>query len=200
MTQSLPRLSTMTLPSRPEEFTSGPSQIRTTKERCAVLLEALPFHIRVIVLFLLTTGLRRMEAFNLTWPKVNREAKTITVRVKGGYERTVHLTPEAVEVLNSIPKTGLAVFDTTNWRDHFEKALRIAGIDDFTWHDLRHTFATWLGQSGAPLEIIRDQLGHSSIAMTQKYRHVVQGELQKALQKLPPVVPPLGKVVYLKRS
>lgn len=67
------------------------------------------------------------------------------------------------------------------------------------WHDMRHTLATWLGQGGAPLEVIRDQLGHSSISVTQKYRHVVAGEVRDALQKLPALAPAGTKVVRLKR-
>jgi integrase len=165
-----------------------------TRDRAEALLRALPLHIRYIVLFMLSTGLRRKEAFNLAWSGVNFESATITVRVKGGYDRDVHLSPQALLILQEVPRTGLYVFDTTNWRKHFQKALRVARIDNFRWHDLRHTFATWLGHSGAPLEVIRDQLGHSSIAVTQKYRHVAQGEVQRALHKLPPVGPTTGKV------
>jgi site-specific recombinase XerD len=55
---------------------------------------------------------------------------------------------------------------------------------------LRHTFATWLGDAGAPLEVIRDQLGHSSIAVTAKYRHVTNKALRGHLANLPTVVPP----------
>lgn len=171
-----------------------------TRERCQALLGALPHHIRAVTLFILTTGLRRTEAFGLVWPRVNFEAGTINVRVKGGKDRDILLSPEALLVLHQQPRDGRYVFDTTNWRKHFEKALVSAGIEDFTWHDLRHTFATWLGQSGAPLEIIRDQLGHSSISVTQKYRHVVQGEIKTALQKLPTVIPNSSNVKPFKSA
>ena len=162
------------------------------------LLDALPPHIRLVVLFLLTTGLRKREAFTLVWSRVNLDAQTIHVRVKGGDDREVRLSPEAVLVLHEAPRSGRYVFDTTNWRKHFEAALKVAEIDNFRWHDLRHTFATWLGQSGAALEVIRDQLGHSSIAVTQKYRHVAQHELRAALQRLPTISPNSGTVVPLK--
>lgn len=162
------------------------------------LLAELPDHIRRVVLFLLTTGLRKREAFNLTWNKV--KPGSVLVVVKGGHEREVALSPEAALVLADAPRTGRYVFDTKNWRKHFEGALARAGIVDFRWHDLRHTFATWLGRSGAPLEVLRDQLGHSSIAVTQKYRHVVSGEVQRALQGLPRITHGVSNVVPLKRS
>lgn len=171
-----------------------------TREKCQALLAALPLHIRTVVLFILTTGLRRTEAFNVVWPRVNFENGSINIRVKGGKDREVLLSPEALLVLHEQPREGRYVFDTTNWRKHFGKALSIAEIEDFTWHDLRHTFATWLGQSGAPLEIIRDQLGHSSISVTQKYRHVVQSEVRNALQRIPTLSPNSGKVVPFKSA
>ena len=156
-----------------------------TRAEAARLLAALPRHIRLVVLFLLSTGLRKTEAFELVWDRVNLENASINVRVKGGEDREILLSPEAVAVLREAPRTGRYVFDTTNWRKHFEAALAAAEITNFRWHDLRHTFATWLGESGAALEIIKDQLGHSSISVTQKYRHVVRKELRAALQRLP---------------
>jgi integrase len=121
------------------------------------------------------------------------------VILKGGRSREVLLSPEALAVLHEVPRTGSHVFDTTNYRNHFDAALRAAGVEDFHWHDLRHSFATWLGQSGAPLEVIRDQLGHSSISVTQKYRHVVGSEVRAALQKLPTISPNSTNVRSLKR-
>lgn len=178
-----------------------------TKERARVrflehaeaqrLMDELPDHIRRIVLFILTTGLRKKEAFGLLWDKVR--AGSILVVVKGGYEREVTLSPEAALVLAETPRMSRYVFRTTNWRKEFDAARERAGVPDIRWHDLRHTLATWLGRSGAPLEVIRDQLGHSSISVTQKYRHVVSSELRDALQRLPTVSPSSGNVVPLKK-
>ena len=165
-----------------------------------LLLEALPVHIREVVLFLLTTGVRKKEGFELQRSKINWEGGTVNVRVKGGHDRDVLLSPEAMLILQTTPDRGKYVWDTTNWRKHFEAAREAAGIEHFRWHDLRHTFATWLGQSGAPLEVIRDQLGHSSISVTQKYRHVIQGEVRAALHRLPTVGPNSETVVPFKRG
>ena len=156
-----------------------------TRAEAGRLLAALPIHIRRLVLFILSTGLRKKEAFDLVWTRVNTENGSVNVRVKGGEDREVLLSPEAIAVLRETPQVGRYVFDTTNWRKHFDAALVAAEIENFRWHDLRHTFATWMGQSGAALELIRDQLGHSSIAVTQKYRHVVQKEVRAALERMP---------------
>lgn len=162
------------------------------------LLDALTPRTRAVVLFILTTGRRRTEAFNLTWDRV--KAESYTVRVKGGYEQEFPLSPEAAEVLANQPRDSRYVFDTTNWRKEFEAARRKAGVVAIRWHDLRHTFATWCGQSGAPLEVIRDLLGHSSISVTQKYRHVVRGEVHAALNKLPRMTSKSGTIVPIKRK
>jgi site-specific recombinase XerD len=161
------------------------------------LLEELPEHIRSVVLFLLATGLRRSEAFGLTWDKVRSESVTVTV--KGGYEREVVLGPDAAAVLAEQPRTGSHVFDVTNARKEFEAARIRANVPAIRWHDLRHTFATRLGRSGADLAVIREALGHSSISVTQKYRHVVSGEVGAALARLPQLAGKSGTVVPMKR-
>ena len=179
-----------------------------TKERARVrhldpaeaarLIDALPLHIRQVCQFMFMTGLRKREAFNLRWENV--KASSITVRVKGGYERTVALSDEAILLLASLPKDREHVFDTTNWRRHFETALDRAQITNFRWHDIRHSFATWLGQSGAALEVIKDHLGHSSVSVTEKYRHVIGTEVRSALGKMPRLLDTDGKVVAMRRK
>lgn len=161
------------------------------------LLAELPDHIRAVVLFLLSTGLRKREAFNLTWDKVR--TGSVTVTVKGGYEREVPLSPDAANVLATQPRTGAYVFDTTNARKHFEQACERASVPHIRWHDLRHTFATRLGRSGADLKVIRDALGHSSITVTEKYRHVVHAEVSEALARLPSMTE-TATVVPLRRK
>lgn len=167
-------------------------------EEAQRLMAELPIHIRAVVLFILTTGLRKVEAFRLTWDKVR--TGSVLVVVKGGYEREVLLSPEAALVLAETPRTRRYVFDVTNWRKHFEAARKRAEVADIRWHDLRHTMATWFGRSGAPLDVIRDQLGHSSISVTQKYRHVVSSEVRDSLQRLPTIGPSSGSVVPFKKS
>lgn len=163
------------------------------------MLAHLPDPTRALVLFMLLTGIRRREAFELVWIRVHFDRQVIAIKAKGGDEREVPLSDEALEVLAALPRDGDLVFDCTNWRKRYEAAKLAANIDDFRWHDLRHTFATWLGQSGAPLEVIRELLGHSSISVTEKYRHVVAAEARAALRNFPTLSPSSGNVVPLKR-
>lgn len=162
------------------------------------LLAELPEHIRAVVLFMLATGLRKREAFGLTWDKVR--SGSVTVTVKGGYEREVPLSADAANVIANQTREGAYVFNTRNWRKEFEAARLRAGVASIRWHDLRHTFATRLGRSGADLAVIREALGHSSIAVTQKYRHVVSGEVSAALARLPSMAGTSEKVIPLRRK
>lgn len=169
-----------------------------TPEEAQRLLAELPAHIASIVRFILLTGLRRNEAFQLTWDRVHFERMEVVVIAKGGHKHAIALSPEAVTVLHEVPRQGRYVFDTTNWRRHFTAGLKAAGIADFTWHDLRHTFATWMGEHAA-IEVVSRQLGHSSLGVTMKYRHVNQGEVRAALQRLPALGTSSAVVVPLKR-
>ena len=174
----------------------------TTREAQRLIhrLEEFASHIATVVRFLLLTGVRKDEAFNARWAQLNEDAGTIKLRVKGGHDREVALSAEAMLLLRDAPRTGAYVFDTTNWRKHFAHGVNESAIEDFRWHDLRHTHATWLGQNGVALEVVSKQLGHSGIAVTMKYRHVIQREVREGLQRLPTLRPHTDGVVPLKRS
>ncbi len=77
------------------------------------------------------------------------------------------------------------MFDKTNARRAWDAALKKAKIENFRWHDLRHTHATWLRQQGAPVEVVQRSMGHADIATTMRYAHVADTELVEALHKLP---------------
>jgi integrase len=160
-----------------------------TEAEAGRLLAALPEHISRLVRFLLLTGVRQREAFELTWDRVAFDRGAFWITAKGGVRREVALSAEALLLLHETPQAGRFVFDRTNWRKHFEKACKAAGISDFRWHDLRHTHATWLRQKGVALEVVSQSLGHSGIAVTQKYAHVAQHEVREALQLIPALRP-----------
>jgi integrase len=69
-----------------------------------------------------------------------------------------------------------AVLSNDHW---FKPALKAAGISDFKWHDLRHTFASWLVQDGVPLDRVSKLLGHKSLNMTMRYAHLAPNQLHE---------------------
>ncbi len=153
--------------------------------RLLELLDGFAPHIASLVRFMVLSGLRKREAFQATWDKLDLEHRILHAQVKGGHYREVPLSEEACLLLRTLPQDGAYIFDTTNARKHYDRALAEAGITNFTWHDLRHTFACWMAMAGAPIEVISRALGHSSIAVTMKYRHVVHDEVREALKSFP---------------
>lgn len=161
------------------------------------LCEALPEHVRLAVEWSLYTGTRKSETYGLRWEDVDLARGVATVTGKTG-SRIVWLSADSLAVLARCSRAGQFVFDRTNHRRHFAKALSDVGLSDFHWHDLRHTHATMLRQKGAPLEIVARSLGHSTIQVTQRYAHVDDQELKDALSRLPSLTNLPFNVVKLK--
>jgi integrase len=142
-----------------------------------------------LVEFCLFTGLRQAEALGLTWERVDRSRGVVLLELtKSGRRREVPLNSEADAVLvrRSPRPTGL-VFGTSSWhafRSYWEDAVTAAKIDNFRFHDLRHTFASWAVQRGATLQEVKDLLGHSSLAMVMRYAHLSPEHLRKAVGRL----------------
>jgi len=75
--------------------------------------------------------------------------------------------------------------ETLNVNAHwFPDAVRAAGIKNFRWHDLRHTFASRLRQSGTPLGNIAELIGHKGLAMTRRYAHLSISNLHEAVSRI----------------
>jgi integrase len=80
-------------------------------------------------------------------------------------------------------KTGAPLENGRHW---FDDAVLEAEINNFRWHDLRHTFASRLRMEGAPLEDIADLLGHKSLTMTRRYAHLGPNKLHAVVSLLKP--------------
>ena len=93
------------------------------------------------------------------------------------------LIRRTVAAAKSCPLVGL-VF--ARWTGRFHAALELAGIQNFTWHDLRHTFASWLMMRGASLRSVAELLGHTSMKMTMRYAHLSPAFLSAEVSLLDP--------------
>ena len=67
---------------------------------------------------------------------------------------------------------------------YWKKTLELAEIEDFIWHDLRHTWANWLVQRGVPLRVLQEMGGWKTLRMVQRYAHLAPGHLHQHAQVL----------------
>jgi site-specific recombinase XerD len=140
----------------------------------------------------LYTGMRRGEQFGLQWANVDFQNKRLTVKGKTG-ERRIRLNSKALAALRKLETlTGKKKFVSPDAADDvkrdgrrwFEKACEKAGVENFHWHDLRHTFASRLVMNGADLVSVKELLGHADIKMTMKYAHLAPSHLDDAVEKM----------------
>lgn len=140
------------------------------------MMEAADPRIRPIILCGVATGLRKENVLALDWEQVSLESRTITAKVKGNKEYSLRIAPALMAMLSTMSKRDGPVFDRTNFRRLWQDAKKAAGVTDFKFHDLRHTFASWARQAGADLADIKEALNHSSVEMTMRYAHVKPDE------------------------
>ncbi len=165
-----------------------------TPEQARKLLHELPEHQRDTVLFALLTGLRQANVLGLEWSCVNLEQRHAYVRATHSKNRkaiSVPLTDDALVILQrQIGKHPIRVFtyagkplaraNTASW----VAALKRAGIEDFRWHDLRHTWATWHRMAGTPTHELQRLGGWKTGAMVERYAHLAPNALQDAAARL----------------
>jgi site-specific recombinase XerD len=136
----------------------------------------------------LMTGMRQGEQFGLTWEKVDLGAGTLRLEVtKNGKGRFVRLNSRALTIMRAMHQQSIGtgrVFLINKKPRWFVDAVREAGITDFTWHDLRHTFASRLVMAGVDIRTVQELMGHKSIIMTMRYSHLSPQHRAAALEKL----------------
>jgi len=141
-------------------------------------------------LFLLATGMRLGEAILAKFEHYNHSNTSLYLpETKNGLGRHVPLNVMAVDILNrqSKSRTKGYIFQGKNPdipmsrpARAFYRVCKVAKINDFRIHDLRHTFASIFVQSGSSLYKLQKILGHSTIKMTERYAHLSETELAKA--------------------
>lgn len=153
-------------------------------------------HLMPLVLLALNTGMRRGELFSLDWRSVNLPLRLVTVEAgnaKSGRTRHIPLNDEATGLLTRWRRQGTGkglVFPgaggarLTNINKSWDGITTAAKLTDFTFHDLRHSFASGLVMAGVDLNTVRELLGHADIKMTLRYSHLAPGKLADAVAKL----------------
>lgn len=150
-------------------------------------------HLWAFIQLGLFTGMRKGELLGLEWPRVDLDAGLVYLRPsdqKGKRYDSVPLNKSAVEALVSMQGGHERwVFSAgkgriQNVRRSFATACRVAGIEDFHIHDMRHTCAAWLVQAGVPLREVAEILRHRDIRTTMIYAHLAPGTAQRAVSVL----------------
>jgi integrase len=147
----------------------------------------------LLTLLAITTGGRKGELIGLEWSDINFDRKLAYIKTtKNGEPKVLPLTDEVITELSKFKEQKpMLLFNSEIVTDKpfcftkaWKKALTQAEITNFRFHDLRHTCASYLAQSGASLLEIADVLGHKQIQMTKRYAHLCIDHKQKLINKV----------------
>ncbi|RAX58936.1 hypothetical protein CCZ01_01725 [Helicobacter monodelphidis] len=163
--------------------------IKETKKLYIALRKSNNKKLFFIIYFLLLTGARRGEVLRAKWEDINFENREWRIeRNKTKKVRYVPLSFEAMELLRSLPREGNYLFLNSKTKRPFRNiyyswnsARQVAGLSDVRIHDLRHSFASFLVNGGKSLYEVQKILGHTQLKTTQRYAHLSQDTLLKAV-------------------
>ncbi|MDP1708818.1 MAG: site-specific integrase [Gammaproteobacteria bacterium] len=167
-----------------------------TREQAERLLSFLPPHQAAMARFGLATGLRQRNVCRLAWSQVDLQRQVAWIHADQAKARKaipVALNSEAVGVLRQqVGKHPEYVFtydgepvwwvNTKAWR----RAVKLAGLSDFRWHDLRHTWASWHAQAGTPLNVLQEMGGWECSEMVRRYAHLAAEHLAEHAERIVP--------------
>jgi integrase len=148
------------------------------------------------VVLALSTGARSGELLSIRWKDVDLQRGIITLHeTKNGERRSLPLRGHALNLMLERAKVRRIDTDLVfpsnvdplrpiNLRQPWETALQRAEIDDFHWHDLRHSCASYLAMNGATLAEIAEVLGHKTLQMVKRYAHLSEAHTAKVVSKM----------------
>ncbi len=165
-----------------------------THEEAERLIAELPSHLANMAIFSLATGLRQANVKNLKWKDVDLDEQHAWVhpdQAKSGKAIAVPLNQDAMAILlkckgqhptHVFTYRGKPItqVNTKAWK----KALARAGIENFRWHDLRHTWSSWHVQNGTSLQELQILGGWSSFNMVLRYAHLSSKHLREAASRI----------------
>ncbi|MFQ6739424.1 MAG: tyrosine-type recombinase/integrase [Alphaproteobacteria bacterium] len=147
-----------------------------------------------LILLAITTGARKMEMLGLKWTDVDLNAKRAILHdTKNGEQRTLPLVEPALTELKKLYSQSMNseyVFPSRNGLQPIDikrcwtTLLKDAGIQDFRFHDLRHTCASYLAMNGFTMGEIAAVLGHKTLQMTKRYAHLSDAHSQSVVEQM----------------
>ncbi len=166
-----------------------------THDEATRLLIELPDHLAAMVRFSLATGLREMNVVELEWKQVDLEQRRAWIHVDQakGQRRAIAVpfNAQAIVVLREQQgqhPTRVFVYEgkpVTRANNHaWRKALVRAKIENFRWHDLRHTWASWHVQAGTPLNVLQELGGWATLDMVLRYAHLGADHLAEHAERI----------------
>jgi integrase len=137
----------------------------------------------------LHTGLRLSEHYGAQWDRVNWEQRVLTIpQDKGGKTSHVPLNDAALAALKTLRRrtsaTGFVCGAGGRPRRWFDECVKAAGVEAFSWHCLRHTFASRLVMSGTDIRTVAELLRHRTLAMAMRYSHLAPDFRMAAVQRM----------------
>ena len=160
--------------------------------------------LQYIVPALILTGARKSEVLKARWTEFNIEQRLWRITMsKSGKARFVPISDGLLQVLNTVPRFANCpyVFPNPKTKQPFhsiygtwDKARTAVGLEDVRCHDLRHSFASFLVNSGRSLYEVQKILGHSQISTTERYAHLSQDSLLSATNSITQSIPSLSPI------
>jgi integrase len=163
-----------------------------TEDEEARLLAHCNAQLTPLVVTALHTGFRKSELLSLRWANIDfrhRLIKVETAYTKTREARSVPMSETLTAALKQLKihaaqDPTASVFGYRQMTKTFTRAVQRAGIANFTFHDLRHTFASRLVMAGVDLTTVKELMGHKHITMTLRYAHLAPGHKRLAIEAL----------------
>lgn len=166
-----------------------------TVEEFDALLKASNPYLQIVIIFAVNSGMRTKEIKTLQWTQCDFTNRVISlIKTKGDKKREIPMNEVVFDILTSLKdnkskwvfcKPDGSGRPYGSWRTAFEGARKRAKVEDFKFHDQRHTFASWLLMTGkVDLYTIQQLLGHSTPKMTQRYTHLSMAYKHNAVNSL----------------
>ncbi|MFC1833191.1 tyrosine-type recombinase/integrase [Thermodesulfobacteriota bacterium] len=191
-------------PAKPVKWIkTGKGSLRfLSQEEAQVFLDACKhadcLHLYPVVVVALHTGMRRGEILRLQWQDLDFKRGKINVvsnesgHTKNYESRSIPMSGTVQAVLRKHPRQLHSPYVFCNEKGEpfkdvdtsFGNALKRSGIPHFRFHDLRHTFASWLVMKGVDIRTVQELLGHKDLRMTMRYAHLAPDHMKRAVEVL----------------